>query len=184
MAALLGLSDREVIDLCTEQAQGDVLEAVNFNAPGQVVIAGTSDAIARALIAAKLIGAKRAIRLPVSVPSHCALMRPAAERLAGRLATVEVRSPAVPVLHNASVSAAADPADLRDLLVQQLYRPVRWVETVRAVVAEGVHTAIECGPGKVLAGLNKRIDENLTTLPIFDPRSLEAALEAIGNAER
>jgi [acyl-carrier-protein] S-malonyltransferase len=184
MAALLGLSDREVVDLCTDQAQGDVLEAVNFNAPGQVVIAGRSDAIDRALIAAKLIGAKRAIRLPVSVPSHCALMRPAAERLAGRLATVEIRPPAVPVLHNASVSAAADPADLRDLLVQQLYRPVRWVETVRAVVAEGVHTAIECGPGKVLAGLNKRIDENLTTLPIFDPRSLEAALEAIGNAER
>jgi [acyl-carrier-protein] S-malonyltransferase len=184
MAALLGLSDREVVDLCTEQAQGAVLEAVNFNAPGQVVIAGRSDAIDRALIAAKLIGAKRAIRLPVSVPSHCALMRPAAERLAGRLATVEIRSPVVPVLHNASVSPAADPADLRDLLVQQLYRPVRWVETVRAVVAEGVHTAIECGPGKVLAGLNKRIDENLTTLPIFDPRSLEAALEAIGNAER
>jgi [acyl-carrier-protein] S-malonyltransferase len=184
MAALLGLSDREVVDLCTDQAQGDVLEAVNFNAPGQVVIAGQSDAIDRALIAAKLIGAKRAIRLPVSVPSHCALMRPAAERLAGRLATVEIRPPAVPVLHNASVSAAGDPADLRDLLVQQLYRPVRWVETVRAVVAEGVHTAIECGPGKVLAGLNKRIDENLTTLPIFDPRSLEAALEAIGNAER
>jgi [acyl-carrier-protein] S-malonyltransferase len=184
MAALLGLSDREVVDLCTDQAQGDVLEAVNFNAPGQVVIAGRSDAIDRALIAAKLIGAKRAIRLPVSVPSHCALMRPAAERLAERLATVEIRSPVVPVLHNASVSPAADPADLRDLLVQQLYRPVRWVETVRAVVAEGVHTAIECGPGKVLAGLNKRIDENLTTLPIFDPRSLEAALEAIGNAER
>jgi malonyl CoA-acyl carrier protein transacylase len=110
-------------------------------------------------------------------------LRLAAERLAGRLASVEIRSPAVPVLHNASVSPAADPADLRDLLVQQLYRPVRWVETVRAVVAEGVYTAIECGPGKVLAGLNKRIDENLTTLPIFDPRSLEAALEAIGNAE-
>jgi len=184
MAALLGLSDREVIDLCTEQAQGDVLEAVNFNAPGQVVIAGQSDAIARALVAAKLVGAKRAIRLPVSVPSHCALMRPAAARLAGRLAEVEIRSPAVPVLHNASVSPAADPADLRDLLVQQLFRPVRWVETVQAVVAEGVHTAIECGPGKVLAGLNKRIDDNLTTLPIFDPRSLEAALETIGNAER
>lgn len=184
MAAVLGLTDPEVIALCAEQAQGAVLEAVNFNAPGQVVIAGDAAAVSRAIAAAKDAGAKRALTLPVSVPSHCALMRPAADRLAERLAAIEIRVPEIAVLHNASVQSAADSAVLRDQLVQQLYRPVRWVETVRAVAAEGLRIAIECGPGKVLTGLNKRIDDTLTTLPVFDPKSLEAALEAIANAER
>ncbi|WP_093033796.1 ACP S-malonyltransferase [Thiocapsa roseopersicina] len=184
MAAVLGLGDAEVIALCAEQAQGAVLEAVNFNSPGQVVIAGEAAAVDRAIGAAKGAGAKRALTLPVSVPSHCALMRPAADRLAEQLATIEIRVPEVAVLHNASVQSAADSAALRDQLAQQLYRPVRWVETVRAVAAEGIRIAIECGPGKVLTGLNKRIDDNLTTLPVFDPKSLEAALEAIDNAER
>jgi [acyl-carrier-protein] S-malonyltransferase len=188
MAAVLGLGDADVVALCLEEAQGAVLEAVNFNAPGQVVIAGETAAVNRAIESAKSFGAKRAMTLPVSVPSHCALMRPAAERLAERLASVDIRLPDVPLLHNASVEAAADIAGLRGLLVQQLYRPVRWVETVRTVTAKGIRTAIECGPGKVLTGLNKRIDDNLTTLPIFDPstlgRALDVALEAIGHAER
>jgi [acyl-carrier-protein] S-malonyltransferase len=188
MAAVLGLSDPEVVALCLEQAQGAVLEAVNFNAPGQVVIAGEAAAVNRAIDAAKPAGAKRAMTLPVSVPSHCALMRPAAERLAERLASVEIRLPEVALLHNASVETAADVDALRVVLVQQLYRPVRWVETVRAVADAGIRTAIECGPGKVLTGLNKRIDDNLTTLPIFDPktldRAMETAMEAIGHAER
>jgi [acyl-carrier-protein] S-malonyltransferase len=183
MAALLGLSDSDVVALCSEQSQGAVLEAVNFNAPGQVVIAGETAAVSRALGAAKAAGAKRAVTLPVSVPSHCALMRPAADRLAERLAAIEIRVPEIPVLHNASVERALDSAVLRELLVRQLYRPVRWVETVQAVAAAGIRSAIECGPGKVLTGLNKRIDDNLTTLPVFDPKSLDAALEAIGNAE-
>lgn len=183
MAAILGLGDQAVVELCAEQAHGEVLAAVNFNAPGQVVIAGGAEAVARAVVAAKAAGAKRALPLPVSVPSHCALMRPAAERLAEQLASVEIHLPEVPVLHNASVSSAADVADLRALLVRQLHQPVRWVETVQAVAARGLGVGIECGPGKVLAGLNKRIDDNLTTLPIFDPRSLEAALEAIEHAE-
>jgi [acyl-carrier-protein] S-malonyltransferase len=161
-----------------------VLEAVNFNSPGQVVIAGEAAAVNRAIGAAKGAGAKRALILPVSVPSHCALMRPAADRLAERLAAIEIRVPEVAVLHNASVQSAADSDALRDQLIQQLYRPVRWVETVRAVAAEGIRIAIECSPGKVLTGLNKRIDDNLITLPVFDPKSLETALEAIHNAER
>lgn len=179
MAALLGLSDEQVIALCAEEAQGEVLEAVNFNAPGQVVIAGRASAVARAIEAARAAGAKRALPLAVSVPSHCALMRPAAERLAERLADLALALPQVPVLHNASVSAAASVDELRDLLVRQLYSPVRWVETVQAVAGQGVQTAIECGPGKVLAGLCKRIDKTMTTLPLFDPKTLDAALETV-----
>lgn len=179
MAALLGLSDEQVIALCAEQAQGDVLAAVNFNAPGQVVIAGQAGAVARAVDAARGAGAKRAVTLAVSVPSHCALMHPAAERLAERLADLSLALPQVPVLHNASVSAASSVEELRDLLVRQLYSPVRWVETVQVVAGQGVQSAIECGPGKVLAGLCKRIDKTLTTLPLFDPKTLETALETV-----
>ncbi|AHF03750.1 malonyl CoA-ACP transacylase [Marichromatium purpuratum 984] len=182
MAALLGLDDDTVIALCAEQASGEVLEAVNFNSPGQVVIAGASAAVARAVEAAKTAGAKRAVQLPVSVPSHCALMRPAAEQLAERLAELDLSLPQVPVLHNVNVAAAGDVAELRDLLVRQLYRPVRWVETVRKIAGDGVPAAIESGPGKVLAGLCKRIDRNMTTLPVFDPKTLDAALEATANA--
>lgn len=182
MAAILGLEDERVIALCAEMAEGEVLEAVNFNAPGQVVIAGTAAAVQRGVAAAKAAGAKRALELPVSVPSHCALMRPAAERLAERLAAVSLRLPGVPVLHNVDVAASADLEGLRERLVAQLHRPVRWVETVRAVVGSGVGLAIESGPGKVIAGLNKRIDKNLNTLPVFDPESLDKALEAIAHA--
>jgi [acyl-carrier-protein] S-malonyltransferase len=182
MAAILGLSDDQAVALCSEQAQGAVLAAVNFNSPGQVVIAGEAAAVARAIAAAKSAGAKRALPLPVSVPSHCDLMRPAAERLAERLADVALVMPSVPVIHNVSVSVAVSVDSLRDLLVRQLYSPVRWVETVQAVVAQGVTTALECGPGKVLAGLCKRIDANMMALPVFDPKTLEAALETTAHA--
>ncbi|AFL72109.1 ACP S-malonyltransferase [Thiocystis violascens] len=182
MAAVLGLDDDQVIALCAEQAQGAVLAAVNFNSTGQVVIAGATAAVTRAIAAAKLAGAKRALPLPVSVPSHCDLMRPAAERLAQRLADVPLSLPTVPVIHNVNVAPADSVEALRDLLVRQLYSPVRWVETVRSVTAQGVTRAIECGPGKVLTGLCKRIDDNLTTLPVFDPKTLDAALEMTAHA--
>jgi [acyl-carrier-protein] S-malonyltransferase len=182
MAALLGLDDDQVIALCAEQAEGQVLEAVNFNAPGQVVIAGAADAVERAVAAAKGAGAKRALVLPVSVPSHCSLMVAASQRLAERLLELDLRLPTVPVLHNVDVTAAEDLAGLRQRLVSQLFRPVRWVETVQAVAAAGLTQAIECGPGKVLAGLNKRIAKDLATLPVSDPQTLESALEATGHA--
>lgn len=182
MAAVLGLSDDQVRALCAEQAGDAVLEPVNFNAPGQVVIAGEVAAVERATAAAKSVGAKRALLLPVSVPSHCALMRPAAERLAERLTEIPLAVPVVPVIHNATVTASDSLESLRDRLVAQLHSPVRWVETVRSVVEAGGSMAIECGPGKVLTGLCKRIDNKLTTLPVFDPETLDAALEMTANA--
>jgi [acyl-carrier-protein] S-malonyltransferase len=147
-----------------------------------VVIAGTATAVQRGIAAAKAAGAKRALELPVSVPSHCALMEPAAQRLAERLSQVRLGLPEVPVIHNVDVAAAEDLEGLRARLVAQLHRPVRWVETVRAIAGSGVGLAIESGPGKVIAGLNKRIDKNLDTLPVFDPESLDKALEAIAHA--
>jgi [acyl-carrier-protein] S-malonyltransferase len=182
MAAMLGLDEDAVISLCAAQAQGEVLEAVNFNAPGQVVVAGQRGAVERAVAAAKGAGAKRAIVLPVSVPSHCALMRDAAEQLGTRLAETTLRMPAVPVLHNVTVTAATDVHDLRGLLVRQLYSPVRWVETIRALAGMGISAAVEAGPGKVLAGLGKRIDGSITTLPVFDSAGLDQALEAMNHA--
>jgi [acyl-carrier-protein] S-malonyltransferase len=183
MAAVLGLTDAQVIAVCAEAAQGAVVEAVNFNAPGQVVIAGEAAAVGRAVTAAKAAGAKRSLLLPVSVPSHCALMRPAATLLAARLEAVDLRLPEVPVLHNVDAAAADSVAALRARLCEQLYRPVRWVETVQAMGAVGVALAIEFGPGKVLTGLNKRCDKNITTLPVFDPETLTAALEATADAQ-
>jgi [acyl-carrier-protein] S-malonyltransferase len=186
MAAILGLDDAQVRAICAEQSQGAVLEAVNYNSPGQVVIAGETAAVERAAAAAKAAGAKRALPLPVSVPSHCALMGPAARRLAERLAGVLLQRPQVPVIHNVDVAESPDPAGLRERLVAQLHSPVRWVETVQAVAERGIVTAIECGPGKVLAGLNKRIAKQLVTLPVYDPETLERALaatqEQTGNA--
>ncbi|MFP4601679.1 MAG: ACP S-malonyltransferase [Halochromatium sp.] len=178
MAALLGLDDEVVIALCRDQALDQVLEPVNFNAPGQVVIAGEREAVERALDAAKAVGAKRALLLPVSVPSHCALMRDAAAQLAARLEQTELHRPSIPVLHNVNVATAESPEQIRAYLAQQLFSPVRWVETVQAVAERGVRLAIEAGPGKVLTGLNKRIDKRLTTLPVFEPDGLSHALEA------
>jgi [acyl-carrier-protein] S-malonyltransferase len=162
MAAILGLDDDAVSAVCAEAAQGEVLEAVNFNSPGQVVIAGNKAAVERGMEAAKGKGAKRALILPVSVPSHCALMKPAAEKLAAYLSDMSIVAPKVPVLHNADVAAYNDAAAIKDALVRQLYSPVRWVETVQATAAQGVAHAVECGPGKVLAGLNKRIAAEMT----------------------
>lgn len=176
MAAILGLADDQVAALCAAQAGDQVLEAVNFNAPGQVVIAGEREAVERALPEAKSLGAKRALLLPVSVPSHCALMRPAAEQLRAVLAECPMRLPEPPVIHNASVSIAADLGQLRDLLAEQLYRPVRWVETIEVIGRRGVEHLIECGPGKVLTGLGKRIDKTRPTVPIVDVETLKAAI--------
>ncbi len=179
MAAILGLDDAQVIKCCEEAAQGEVISAVNFNSPGQVVVAGTAAAIERVTEIAKAAGAKRALILPVSVPSHCELMRPAAEQMAPLLASVEVTAPAIPVIHNADVCAHQDADAIRDALLLQLYNPVRWVESVQHIAGSGIDTLVECGPGKVLAGLNKRIDRSMTALPIFDPASLEKAIATV-----
>jgi [acyl-carrier-protein] S-malonyltransferase len=176
MAAILGLEDDAIVQLCAEAAGDEVVEAVNFNSPGQVVVAGDKAAVERAVSLAKERGAKRAVMLPVSVPSHCALMKPAADKLAAVLQDVEVQSPVIPVINNVDVAAPTDPAAIRDALVRQLYNPVRWVGIIRKMAAEGVDRLIECGPGKVLTGLNKRIDRNMTALPVYDPATLAAAL--------
>ena len=162
MAAILGLDDDIVRAVCLEAAQNEVCEAVNFNSPGQVVIAGHKVAVERGMELAKLKGAKRALALPVSVPSHCALMTSAAVKLAEYLKNVMVSAPKIPVLHNADVAAYSDADKIKDALVRQLYSPVRWVESVQAVKVAGATQAAECGPGKVLAGLTKRI---VTDLP-------------------
>jgi len=162
MAAILGLDDETVRAVCAEAAQGEVVEAVNLNSPGQVVIAGNKAAVERGMEIAKAKGAKRALPLPVSVPSHCALMKPAAEKLAEYLKSVTVNTPKIPVLHNADVAAYQDADKIKDALVRQLYSPVRWVETVQAIHAQGITQAAECGPNKVLAGLTKRIVAELS----------------------
>ncbi|QFY90600.1 ACP S-malonyltransferase [Magnetovirga frankeli] len=182
MAAILGLEDDQVRAACAAAAQDQVCEAVNFNAPGQVVAAGNKEAIERLLPLAKQAGAKRALPLAVSVPSHCALMRPAAEALQAVLAEVEIKPPSIPVIHNVSVASEADPAAIRQLLAEQLYRPVRWVETARLMQAQGLNPLLEMGPGKVLTGLVKRIDKQLTGLAVLDDASLAAALEEVSHA--
>ena len=179
MAAILGLEDAQVRAVCAEGAQGQVAEAVNFNSPGQVVVAGNAEAIARVADLAKAAGARRALILDVSVPSHCALMKPAAERLAEAMQSIDFNTPRVPVLHNVNVAEATDPAAIRQLLVEQLFCPVRWVETVQSIAGRGAEIVLEAGPGKVLAGLIKRIDKSLPALPVFDPASLDTAMESI-----
>ncbi len=180
MAAILGLADSVVNELCEEASSVGIVEAVNFNSPGQVVIAGEADAVTRATEIAKEKGAKRALVLSVSVPSHCALMKPAAEKLAAELDKIEVKQPAIPVLHNASVTSTNDPAEIKSLLSQQLHSPVRWVETVEWFASQDAEHIIECGPGKVLAGLTKRINKSLDGLPVFDTASLDKAVNALG----
>ena len=179
MAAILGLDDAQVIEACREAAQGGVVEAVNFNAPGQVVIAGAREAVQRAIEAAKVRGAKRAVALPVSVPSHSSLMGPAAERLGERLATVDFRPPRIRFVSAVDGQGHQQAADLRELLVRQLSSPVHWAQTVRALAADGLGTLIECGPGKVLTALGRRIERGLTALALEDADSLSAALNAV-----
>ncbi|MGH8294987.1 MAG: ACP S-malonyltransferase [Steroidobacteraceae bacterium] len=179
MAAILGLDDEQVIEACREAAQGGVVEAVNFNAPGQVVVAGAREAVDRAIEAARRRGAKRAVALPVSVPSHSSLMGPAAERLAERLAAVDFRPPRIAFVSAVDARAHEEPADLRQLLVRQLSSPVRWSEAVRAVAAGGAAALIECGPGKVLTALNRRIERDIEALALQDAESLQAALATV-----
>lgn len=178
MAAILGLSDDDVRAACTEAAQGEIVEPVNFNAPAQVVIAGHKAAIERACEAAKAKGAKRALPLPVSAPFHSSLLKPASDRLREHLAELAFSQPAIPVINNVDVAIVSDPAAIKDALVRQAASPVRWVETVQKMAATGVTRVIECGPGKVLTGLVKRIDGNLVADAIFDQASLDAVLEA------
>jgi [acyl-carrier-protein] S-malonyltransferase len=179
IAAILGLDDDVVRSVCTEGAQGEVLEAVNFNSPGQVVIAGNRGAVERGMELAKAKGAKRAIMLPMSVPSHCSLLKGAAEQLRAYLNNVAVNAPSIPVLHNADVASYNDGASIKDALVRQLFSPVRWVETVQAFGKQGITHNVECAPGKVLAGLNKRIDTNQQAMAINDGAALNAALAAL-----
>jgi [acyl-carrier-protein] S-malonyltransferase len=179
MAAILGLDDAQVTEACREAAQGGVVEAVNFNSPGQVVIAGAREAVERAIEVAKRVGAKRALALPVSVPAHSSLMGPAGQRLAERLAKVDLRAPHPRFLSAADAAQHADPADLRQLLGRQLSNPVRWTDTVRALASSGAAVLIECGPGKVLTALNRRIERGLQCLALEDAESLQAALAAV-----
>lgn len=176
MAAVLGLEDDAVRQACSDAAAGEVLEAVNFNSPGQVVVAGSKAAVERLVTLAKERGAKRALLLPVSVPSHCALMQPAAKQLATILKDVAIQAPGIPVINNADVATPSEPAAIRDALVRQLYSPVRWVETIQKMATDGVDRLLECGPGKVLVGLNKRIERNMAAQAVLDPDSLSAAL--------
>ena len=172
MAAILGLDEGPVAEACREAAQGQVLEAVNLNSPGQIVIAGHRDAVLRGCETAKAKGAKRAVMLPVSVPSHCALMKPAADKLRDYLVSVPLKTALIPVIQNADVSAHADPSAVKDALVRQLYSPVRWIETIRHFAQQGVAAVIECGPGKILGPLTKRIDGNLQSMTLHDAVSL------------
>jgi len=180
MAAILGVDDAEVEAACAEAAQGEVVQAANFNSPGQVVIAGGAAAVDRAIEVLKAKGAKRAIKLPVSVPSHSALMQPAAERFAEKLKSIQFAQPQVRDIYIVDVRTHQDAASIREALVQQLVKPVRWTETVRAMLAGGARVVVECGPGKVLTGLNRRIEKNkdISMLAIEDSESLQQALAA------
>ncbi|MBW7983893.1 ACP S-malonyltransferase [Enterobacillus tribolii] len=177
MYAIIGLDNDAIAKACEESAQGQVVSPVNFNSPGQVVIAGNKEAVERAGAACKAAGAKRALPLPVSVPSHCALMKPAAEKLAVALQNVTFSAPAFPVINNVDVKVETSPDAMRDALVRQLYSPVRWTETVESMAAQGIEHLLEVGPGKVLTGLTKRIVDTLTAEAINDTASLSAALE-------
>lgn len=179
MAAILGLSDDEVRAACSEAAQGEVVEAVNFNAPAQVVIAGHKAAVERACEAAKAKGAKRALPLPVSAPFHSSLLKPASDRLRDYIAKLNFSAPQIPLINNVDVAVMQDVAGIKDALVRQAASPVRWVETVQKMAADGVMHVVECGPGKVLAGLAKRINSDLTGDAITDQASLDKVLELL-----
>lgn len=179
MAAILGLSDEDVIAACNEAAEGEVVEAVNFNAPAQVVIAGSKAAVERACEIAKAKGAKRALTLPVSAPFHSSLLKPASDKLREYMAGIAFSAPAIPLINNVDVAIVTDPALIKDALVRQAASPVRWVETIQAVHASGIRNVIECGPGKVLAGLTKRINTELIGEAIYDQVTLEKVLESL-----
>ena len=180
MAAILGSTDADVEAACSEAAQGEIVQAANYNSPGQVVIAGHATAVDRAIEVLKAKGAKRAIKLPVSVPSHSALMAPAAEQLRQRLSEIEINSPKVQDIYTVDVRKHGDAVAIREALVQQLVKPVRWTETIQAMLSSGIKVIVECGPGRVLTGLNRRIEKSkdVAMLAIEDAESLQQALEA------
>jgi len=179
MAAIIGLDDDAVAAVCDKAAEDDVLSPVNYNAPGQVVIAGSKAAVDRAVIISKELGAKRVLPLPVSVPSHCALMHPAAEQMKQRLAGIDISCPEIPVLHNVHVKSETGADGIRNALVRQIESPVQWVETINTIAGDGTTTFIECGPGKVLTGLNRRINKATKTWPVFNSATLDEALAAV-----
>lgn len=183
MAAILGLDDDAVRAACARAREqtGDIVAAANFNAAGQVVISGASTAVAAAVEAAKAAGAKRALPLPVSVPSHCDLMRPAADKLAVKLNAVTIQAPRLPVIHNCDVTIKSNPDAIRKALIDQLYHPVRWVDTVRALRAQGIERLLEFGPGKVLTGLTKRIDKGLSAAAVNEPTAMDTELNTTGD---
>jgi len=178
MAAILGLDDEIIEAICREAAEGQVVSAANYNSPGQLVIAGEATAVERAMHQAKAAGARRAVILPVSVPSHCALMKPAAAGLKEMLDAIELSAPEIPVLQNVSVAASDDPDTIRKALSAQLYSPVRWTDTVRSMANQGIQRIAECGPGRVLSGLGRRINRDLEWLALEDIETLERAVSA------
>lgn len=174
MAAIIGLADDAIANACHEAEQGQVVAPVNFNSPGQIVIAGNKEAVERAMVLCKEAGAKRALPLPVSVPSHCALMKPAAEQLAEELKSLTFNAPEISVINNVDVKPEKDPEAIKQALIKQLYSPVRWTETIQMIASEGVTESFEFGPGKVLSGLVKRIDKSLSCVSVNDSASLDA----------
>ena len=180
MAAIIGLADEDVQKACAEVDNG-VVEAVNFNAPGQVVIAGETAAVEAAMAQAKSLGAKRALPLPVSVPSHCSLMKEAARQLAQELETLSIQMPRIPIIHNQSASIATSIDEIRERLQLQLYQPVRWVASVELMCSRGIGTLIECGPGKVLTGLSRRIEKSLQAFAVYDADTLDHTQQSIGD---
>ncbi len=179
MAAILGLEDHQVVRVCADVAGTEIVSAVNFNSPGQVVIAGHAAAVERAMLAAKVAGAKRATLLPVSVPSHCILMESAARKLNEQLQNTAIDTPKMTLIHNVDVASHSAPEVIRNALKEQLYKPVRWADSVKFMHDQGVTCFVECGPGKVLVGLNKRIAKNAEHLSIYNPETLNTALEQL-----
>jgi len=179
MAAILGLEDHQVVQVCANAAEGEIVSAVNFNSPGQVVIAGNVAAVERAMLAAKEAGAKRAVLLPVSVPSHCELMESAAQKLDEQLQHTVIDTPKMTLIHNVDVASHSAPEVIRNALKEQLYKPVRWADSIKFMHDQGVTSFVECGPGKVLIGLNKRIAKDAEHMSIYDPETLNKVLEQL-----
>ncbi|MCK9619796.1 MAG: ACP S-malonyltransferase [Methylobacter sp.] len=179
MAAILGLEDHQVVQVCANAAEGEIVSAVNFNSPGQVVIAGNVAAVERAMLAAKEAGAKRAVLLPVSVPSHCELMESASQKLDEQLQYTVIDTPKATLIHNVDVASHSAPEVIRNALKEQLYKPVRWADSIKFMHDQGVTSFVECGPGKVLIGLNKRIAKDAEHMSIYDPETLNKVLEQL-----
>ena len=179
MAAIIGLEDDKILSACEAAAQGDVVSAVNFNSPGQVVIAGSAAAVARAIEACNAAGAKRAMPLPVSAPFHTSLMRPAADQLAEQIRATDFNKPEILIVHNVNADTETNPEEIKELMIEQIYQPVLWVDCVKALAAAGMEVTVECGPGKVLSGLSKRIDKSLKGMATETPAALDKALEAL-----